>query len=276
MSTNGLNEYQHAARLKYLDAGYESIRGSGVSAVASTLSNSQCNTRIVFYTAMQHVILDWNGTLLDDTWLCVESLNAQLAKQGLDAVNINRYREEFGFPVRDFYVNLGFDFSTVSYEQIAESFHHYYNIRRYSCSLHPYVNELIDWCRVKGYGPSILSVYRESYLLETLDFYQLREKVQHIVGQADEYSIGKLQTGKKLLQVLAIDPGQVVLVGDSDHDFEVARDLGCCCILVDHGHNSTDRLKLRGAPVVSSLRDVVALLTCYGNGNSALTDKQSP
>ena len=29
----------------------------------------------------RHVIWDWNGTLLDDAWLCVEVLNGLLARR---------------------------------------------------------------------------------------------------------------------------------------------------------------------------------------------------
>ena len=64
----------------------------------------------------KHIIWDWNGTLIDDAWLCVEILNNILEKRGLNAITIDDYREHFTFPVRDYYVKLGFDFSVEPFE----------------------------------------------------------------------------------------------------------------------------------------------------------------
>ena len=46
----------------------------------------------------RHVVWDWNGTLLDDTWLCCASLNRLLAEDGHPPVDPVRYREIFQFP----------------------------------------------------------------------------------------------------------------------------------------------------------------------------------
>ena len=41
----------------------------------------------------KHLIWDWNGTLLDDTWLCIESINKILLKRGMPIVLKKDYRE---------------------------------------------------------------------------------------------------------------------------------------------------------------------------------------
>ena len=46
------------------------------------------------------------------------------------------------------------------------------------------------------------------------------------------------------------------MIGDTNHDFEVARELGIRCILVADGHQSEERLKETGAEVVSSLSEL--------------------
>ena len=48
----------------------------------------------------RHVIWDWNGTLVDDAWLCVEIVNELLARRGLALTTPCRYSEVFGFPLR--------------------------------------------------------------------------------------------------------------------------------------------------------------------------------
>ena len=42
----------------------------------------------------KHIIWDWNGTLLDDRWLCVEGINKGLIKRKLAPIteeNIGRF-----------------------------------------------------------------------------------------------------------------------------------------------------------------------------------------
>ncbi len=46
----------------------------------------------------KHIIWDWNGTLLDDAWLCVEIMNGMLAQRDLPAADPGTLRADFRFP----------------------------------------------------------------------------------------------------------------------------------------------------------------------------------
>ncbi len=67
-----------------------------------------------------HVIWDWNGTLLNDAWLCVDVMNGMLAERKLPLRTLEQYMEIFDFPVRDYYIKLGFDFSRESFEVVGD------------------------------------------------------------------------------------------------------------------------------------------------------------
>ncbi|MCX6282944.1 MAG: hypothetical protein NTW31_01715 [Bacteroidetes bacterium] len=70
----------------------------------------------------KHIIWDWNGTLLDDAWLCVEVMNGMLEKRGLEKVSLDFYRSVFTFPVRDYYEKLGYDFEKEPFEEVGMEF----------------------------------------------------------------------------------------------------------------------------------------------------------
>jgi hypothetical protein len=53
--------------------------------------------------AYSDIVWDWNGTLLDDAWLCREIMNEQLITRGLPALSMQRYGAIFGFPVKTYY-----------------------------------------------------------------------------------------------------------------------------------------------------------------------------
>ena len=61
-----------------------------------------------FRMRYKHIIWDWNGTLLDDRWLCVEGINQALVKRDLPPISEDRYRKIFTFPVKEYYKKLGY------------------------------------------------------------------------------------------------------------------------------------------------------------------------
>ena len=65
-----------------------------------------------------HIIWDWNGTLLNDNWLCVDVINTLLKKRGMPLTTLNTYKEIFVFPVIEYYHKLGFEFTDESFEEV--------------------------------------------------------------------------------------------------------------------------------------------------------------
>lgn len=70
-------------------------------------------------TKYKCLIWDWNGTLLNDLQLCVTVMSDMLKGRDLPLLTAERYREVFGFPVKDYYVKLGFNFGIESFEIIS-------------------------------------------------------------------------------------------------------------------------------------------------------------
>ena len=50
------------------------------------------------------------------------------------------------------------------------------------------------------------------------------------------------------------------MIGDTTHDYYVARAMGVDCILISHGHNSLDRLLNTGCQVFQSLKEIRNIL----------------
>ncbi len=82
----------------------------------------------------KHIVWDWNGTLLDDRWLCIEAINFVLKSREMKLVSNKEYRDLFCFPVIDYYEKLGFDF-TKEHFPIPE-FLEYYKNKFEECCLH--------------------------------------------------------------------------------------------------------------------------------------------
>lgn len=204
----------------------------------------------------KHIIWDWNGTLWDDTWLCVEINNHMLANRGLPLIDIAVYQEKLCFPVDKYYCQLGFDYDEEPYARLAEEFIEEYTERRYECGLHGGARELIMELKGKGIPQAVLSAYQHDTLLQAVEYFKLTEHFDAIIGLNDIYASGKVENGLKYISKLHLDPAKILFIGDTVHDFEVAEAMGIQCVLVAHGHNSRPRLEACGVPVFDSLSEV--------------------
>jgi len=201
----------------------------------------------------KQIIWDWNGTLWNDTWLCAEINNHMLERRNLPAITIETYQDKLCFPVSDYYCQLGFDYNTDPYNRLAEEFIAEYEIRRFECALHEGARELIETLHAQKIPQAILSAYQQDALMQATDHFKLTRFFNDIIGLNDIYASGKVENGKQYMRKSGIHPNEILFIGDTLHDFEVAAAMGVSCALIAGGHNSRSRLKACGVPVFDSL-----------------------
>lgn len=207
----------------------------------------------------KHIIWDWNGTLWNDSWLCFELTNTMLADRNMPAMSQELYQSIMRFPIKDYYSDLGFDYVEESYEKLAKEFISIYESRRFECKLQAGVEEVLTTIRQRGLTQSVLSAYKHDTLVQAINYFDLTEYFDDIIGLDDIYAESKVQNGIKYIKSLGVDNSDVLFVGDTTHDFEVAEAMGVDCVLVESGHNSRLRLEQCNVPVFSSLGDLLVL-----------------
>jgi phosphoglycolate phosphatase len=205
----------------------------------------------------RYVIWDWNGTLLDDLSLCVDVINGMLRKRQMPTVTREEYLAVFGFPVRRYYQALGFDFARESFEALSHEFIAGYEAGRRGCALHPEVRTTLEHIAATDRRQALLSASAQDSLRDAVRAFELDSFFDHVAGLDNIYAHSKVELGRELVASLPCAPSEVVLVGDTLHDAEVAQAMGTACVLVAHGHQSRARLHQQGAtPVVDSLREL--------------------
>lgn len=205
----------------------------------------------------KHIIWDWNGTLIDDAWLCVEILNQISLRHQKQTIDLDQYRSWFDFPVKDFYTKMGFDFAIDSFERIAVEYIDEYNRRRFECRLHEHAEKLLEYFGQADITQSILSAYQHDMLAEAIEYYKLKDFFVKLSGLNDFYAESKIESGKILIEGLGFDKSHILLIGDTAHDFEVANSIGVDCVLVANGHNSYDKLLGCDKPVFENLGQLI-------------------
>ena len=202
---------------------------------------------------LTHVIWDWNGTLLDDASACVQSINTLLQRRNLRPVSLEQYLNVFDFPVRDYYVKLGFNFTNDDWPRVAEEYHKVYATASTSAPLRDGTPSLLERLRARRLTLSILSACELKLLHRMMDERGVRSYFDHIYGLSDLYAHSKVDLGHRLVGAVGTPRSEALLIGDTTHDFEVAQAIGVPCLLMTGGHQSAAKLRRCGCPVVTGL-----------------------
>ena len=207
----------------------------------------------------RHIVWDWNGTLLDDVQASVNTINKLLAARALPPTDIDRYRELFGFPVRNYYTAIGFRLENENWDLLARTYHDIY-LADPSIRLHDEAVPVLRFCREAGLGLSVLSAAEQSILSRMLEDAGVTAWFDFIHGVDNLHGHSKVETGRQLIRRIPCPPAQVLFVGDTLHDHEVAVELGCHCVLISQGHQSHARLLAAGCPVLEKLSEIPKFL----------------
>ncbi len=207
------------------------------------------------------ILWDWNGTLLDDVELCVDALNRLLAQHAYrQRYDRDQYRAIFGFPIEEYYIRAGFDFSRHSFAVLAEEYMQDYIPASAACPLAKDAVEALDAFRAAGLRQVILSASPVSTLTRQAEERHVTGYFDRLLGLGDIYAKSKVELGLRFMQEEGINPASAVMIGDSVHDFEVAQAMGTACVLQCGGHQNRETLEATGAPVVEGLREAAQLI----------------
>ncbi|OFZ18486.1 MAG: hypothetical protein A2X94_00645 [Bdellovibrionales bacterium GWB1_55_8] len=199
-----------------------------------------------------HLIWDWNGTLLDDAGLCTEVIGEVLSEYSLDPISLEHYREVFSFPVIEYYKKLGFDFEKVPFETVGDRFITRYSERVTAARLFDGVPEMLDALQNRGTRQWILSAASQWDLDQVTSHFGIRGHFTEICGIENQYAASKVERGRDLMKRAGFPREQTLLIGDTNHDLEVAKELGISALLVADGHQSYGRLSLLHERVLKS------------------------
>ncbi len=204
------------------------------------------------------VIWDFNGTIIDDVQIGIDSVNEMLSKRGLQTIDgVDTYKKLFGFPVKDYYMRLGFDFSKEPYEELAVEWVRNYTVRENMIKLMAGFREVCDYFRTIGVSQVILSSSEKEMMLRQLDKFGIRDRFDVVIGSTNIYAGGKVEAA---MRAFPSGTKQTVMIGDTIHDAETGQAIGAECILYDGGHGRRDELLSSGFPVISNMTDLLNIL----------------
>jgi len=183
-------------------------------------------------------------------------MNIMLRERNLPPLDLKRYREIFTFPVKDYYISLGFDFEREPFELPAHEFIDLYRGAMHLAPLQDDTVEILEHFRALGARQLVLSAMEQEFLEETLRSKGILGYFDKVTGITNHLGEGKTEKAIQLAKQFNMDHAKIVMIGDTVHDYEVATATGIPCILVAKGHQSYERLSKLNCTVIHELKDL--------------------
>lgn len=209
----------------------------------------------------KYIFWDFNGTIINDVDAGIESVNLALEARGLPAVaTVENYKEKFDFPIKDYYLSLGFDFSKEPFETVAcEWFENYQRLSEKIPPVEGVVDVVMHFAAL-GLKQYILSASERSILELQLKRVGIDGYFEDILCLDNIYADSKLEIALEFFDKFEGSKNECIMIGDTTHDAEVAGGAEIDCILVSCGHMSRQRLEKTGCTVLDDMNSLVKFI----------------
>ncbi len=208
---------------------------------------------------IEHLFLDWSGTLADDLAPVVNATNRVLTHYGAPTLTREQFRSSFRLPFVHFWDHA---LPHVSLEEIEETYHSYFVELQHSVELLPGARELLEACHRDGLQVYLLSSIKPAHF----------EKQAALLGVTDAFHsvhTGVYDKCMRLPQILTereIPSSSAMYVGDMVHDIDAARAANVIAVAVLSGYDPID--KLRAAKPDALIENVSCLPPFLGLGKT--------
>lgn len=208
------------------------------------------------------IIFDWDGTLSDSVSRIVSCIQLAAADHQMPAPTFEQAKDIIGLGLREAIAQLFPDTEQTLVEEFALSYSaHYRSQDSNPCDFFPNVLDTLQMLRDQGYLLAVATGKSRAGLDRVLRATGLGE-LFHGSRCADE-TASKPQSLmlEQLLQEFNLQPGQALMVGDTEFDMEMAANAAMPRLGVSYGAHHADRLQ-RYQPIacIDHFAEIINLL----------------
>ena len=189
------------------------------------------------------VVFDWDGTLLDSAGAIVASMQAAALDIGCAPPDESAARQVIGLGLHDALSRALPAVPSSEYSRIAERYRHHYLSRDRELSLFPGAEMLVRELHGAGYLLGVATGKSRLGLNRALDASGLKEFF-HATRCADECNSKPAPDMLlEIMQELEAEAGETLMIGDTTHDIQMARNAGVAALAVGFGAHPRETLQ---------------------------------
>lgn len=203
------------------------------------------------------IAFDWDGTLFDSTAIIVRCIQRAVADVGGTVPSERDAAYVIGMGLMQALAHAAPDVPPDKYPELGARYRHHYQAHQDDLSLFAGVLEMLDALRRRHHWLVVATGKSRKGLDEVLNAVELK-------GMFDGSRTADETAGKphprmlhELMREFGTDPGRTLMIGDTTHDLQMARNAGCASVGVSYGAHEPDTFQALGPlHVAHSVREL--------------------
>jgi len=188
------------------------------------------------------IAFDWDGTLSDSTAIITACIQAAVADVGGAPPSADAASYVIGMALAPALAHAAPDVPREKYAQLGQRYRQHYLARRHAIHLFDGIEAMLHALRARGHQLAVATGKTRAGLNDALQDARLRG-LFHDSRTADE-TAGKPdpQMLHELMLALDVAPQRTLMIGDTTHDLQMARNAGCASVAVAYGAHRAPEL----------------------------------
>ncbi|MDH0898104.1 HAD family hydrolase [Comamonas aquatica] len=203
------------------------------------------------------IAFDWDGTLFDSTAAITRSIQLAVADVGGTVPSDSQASYVIGMALLPALAHAAPDVPQEKYNDLANRYRYHYLKQQELITLFAGVLPMLEALRERGHWLAVATGKSRRGLNEALQHADLR-------GMFDSSRTADETAGKphplmlqELMAELDVPPERLLMIGDTTHDLQMARNAGCASVAVAYGaHDSRDLQACQPLHVAADVADL--------------------
>ena len=207
------------------------------------------------------LVFDWDGTILDSTRAIVTSMQAACRDLGLPPPSDERARQVIGLGLAEALQVAAPDLPPANYPQMAERYRHHYLSCDQDLNLFDGIPEFLADLQAQGFCLAVATGKSRRGLDRALMHSGLGKFFTASRCADESFSKPHPQMLHDLMERLLFSPGDTLMIGDTTHDLQMAKNADVAGVGVTYGaHTGEQLMALAPLALVGNVAELSAWL----------------
>lgn len=181
------------------------------------------------------IAFDWDGTLFDSTAIIARCIQAAVRDVGGREPTREQASYVIGMGLMQALAHAAPDVAPAQYPALADRYRHHYFAIQHEICLFEGVLPMLERLRARGHrlvvatGKSRRGLDEALHTVALAGLFDASRTADQTAGKPDPLML------HELMQECDVLPGRTLMVGDTTHDLQMARNAGCASVGVSYG-----------------------------------------
>ncbi|MFO1339249.1 MAG: HAD-IA family hydrolase [Burkholderiaceae bacterium] len=181
------------------------------------------------------IAFDWDGTLFDSTALIARSIQNACRDIGAPVPDDQRAGYVIGLGLRDALEYAVPGLTPERYPELGARYRHHYLASQHELSLFPGTIEMLQALKARHHFLTVATGKNRRGLDDVLAMTELRGLFDGSRTADETFSKPHPRMLQELMAEFGVDPERTLMIGDTTHDLQLARNAGAPCVGVSFG-----------------------------------------